>query len=162
MKSSHSWPVACSTWSRSARAEPGQRGPEPVLERAGVAAPAGEGAADQQVDRDRDSRRQVEPAEQDRLVRARSARSGRRPRSSSAMANSTVESRASLRLTWPWPRLVASRVRSPSCQLRAGVADAAVDLGLDIDAEEALAGSVPSLMIRNRLMYWPGEASRRR
>ena len=52
------------------RAEPGQGGAEPVLEGPRVAPPAGEGAADQQVDRDRLAGGQVEPAEQDRLVRA--------------------------------------------------------------------------------------------
>jgi hypothetical protein len=53
------------------------------------------------------------------------------------MANSTVESLASFRFEWPWPRLVASRARTPSCQL-SRLADPAVDLALDEDAEEGV------------------------
>ena len=70
MKSSHSRAVVCSTWSRSVGAEPVEGRAKPVLERPAIAAPAGERAADQHVDRHAAAGGKLDRAEEDRLVGA--------------------------------------------------------------------------------------------
>ena len=123
-------------------AEPGQSGPEPVLERAGIAPPAGERAADQKVDGHRRARRQVEPAEQKRFVRAgRLAMDVAPP----VERHGELDGRVARQLAVGVAVAAVGRQQGPVAVVpaQAGVADAAVDLGLDIHAEEGAPGLAP-------------------
>ena len=116
-------------------AEPGQGGPEPVLERARVAPPAGERAADEQVDRDRLAGRQVEPAEQDRLVRAGRLAVDVAP---AVERDGELDGRVAGELAVDVAVAAVGRQQGPVAVVpaQAGLADPAVDLGLDVHAEE--------------------------
>ena len=99
------------------RAKPVERRAEPVLEGPAIAAPSRERTAHEHVDRHGAAGGQLDRAKEDRLVGAgRLALDVARGRRAPA-ANSMVESRASLRLAWPWPRLIARSDLSMSCQL---------------------------------------------
>ncbi len=75
------------------------------------------------------------------------------------MANSTVASRASLRLEWPCPRLIASSASSISCQLRPVSPTPPLISTCTYTPKIARRGSVPSFLMKNRLRYWPGDDS---
>jgi hypothetical protein len=126
-------------------AEPGQGGTEPVLESPRVAPPAGESAANQQIDRHRLAHRQVEPAEQDRLVR---------PGRLAVDVPSAVERDGEFDRRVPRQLAVGVPVAPVHGQERpvavvpaqARLADPAVDLRLDIDAEQRPARLVPLVL----------------
>ncbi len=110
-----------------------------MLEGPGVASPAGEGPADQEVDRDRLAGGQVELAEQDRLVGA-----GRLALDLAPVVERDGELDGGVAGELAVDVAVPSVDRQEGPVLvvpaQAGLADPAVDLGLDVDPEDGPGG----------------------
>ena len=137
MKSSHSLAVVCSTCVQVGRAKPVQRRPEPVLERPAIAAPPRERPADQHVDRHAAAGRQLDRAEQDRLVGpGRLALDVALAVQREGELDRRVARQLAIGVTVAaidrQERLVDVVPAQPD------VADPAVDLGLNVDAENRL------------------------
>ena len=107
-----------------------------MLERPRVAPPAGEGAADEEVDRDRPAGGQVELAEQDRLVGAGRLALDLAP---VVEGDGELDGRVAGELAVDVAVAAVDRQEGPVLVVpaQAGLADPAVDLGLDVDAEDA-------------------------
>ena len=116
-------------------AEPGQGGMEPVLERPGVAPPTRERAADQQVDRDGLRGGQVEPSEQDRRIRPGRLAVDPAP---AVERDGELDRRVAGELPIGVAMAAIADQERPVAVVPAQprLADPAVDLGLDVDAEQ--------------------------
>ena len=98
-------------------AEPVQGRSQPVFVGPAISAPPREGPADEQIDGDGLAGGKLDRRDTGSLHWDPVGSHSTSPRPSSASANSMVASRASLRLEWPCPRLMASKTLSMSCQL---------------------------------------------
>ena len=137
MKSSHSLRGGVLDHVEVGRAKPVKRRPEPVLERPAIAAPSREGAADQHVDRHAAAGRQLDRPEENRLVGA-----GRLALDVALAVErqGELDRRIAGQLAIGMDMAAIDRQQRPVdvVPAQADVADAAVDLGLHVDAENRL------------------------